>query len=103
MSASLQMLPNWCAARNDAMCRDITGLRAPAGAATLAASRCNGRDQPDAHGSNQYPLGQLDPHSQSIVEYVAVSLTRRLMYGDCARPNGNYPCCPFERDRARAP
>ena len=78
---------------------DIT----PAGAATLAASRCNGRDQPDAHASNQYPLGQLDPYPQLIVEYVAVS--RRLMYGDCATPDrrqwqfsllsiGARPCTP---------
>ena len=77
----------------------------PAGAATLAASRCNGRDQPDAHASNQYSLGQLDPYPQSIVEYVAVSLTRRLMYGDCATPDrrqwqlsllsiGARPCTP---------
>ena len=59
----------------------------PAGAATLAASRRNGRYQPDAHASNQYRLGQLDPYPQSIVEYVAVSLKRRLRYGDCATPD----------------
>ena len=68
--------------------RDITGLGAHrAGAATLAASSCNGRDQRTRMASNQYPLGQPDPYPQSSVEYVAASLTRRLMYGDCATPD----------------